>query len=484
MGRSQLTCFLLSWIFLNGSLCIRCDAQSDVAPERSLEQEAANILVERCWSCHNTRKLSGGLSLSSIATAMHAGDSNTPSMVPGSPEQSELYRRLIESDPSLRMPSESKPLSDTEISVIYDWIAKGGLESTDVRSLASIALEGTPMRDGTPTEPYPSNFPIANMAIGSPTEIIVAGNREWMRWKIDDWSLADRRFVGERRIGAIEVGHHRIAVSSGTPGVFGAVTLYPDRLPSDSPNAESHPSVSITARKVVSVDSDIPVALAFSPTQPLLLIGTLDGRVQLYDADAKTMIMESNAHADQILSVAWNADGSEFMTGSRDRTARIYAYPSLELKCAYSGHERTIGCVGICDHGAVTLDETGTLRLWQRHEDRVLASRSGLPQHVQQFALRRNRIAWIQANSVVICDIESFEAEDGKNDDGTPKFKRRHRFANSTTLNVLPSKRLTSLKWLDDDQLIAGTAHGEMITLSRTDTQSGLDAGRFHRVLP
>jgi len=76
-------------------------------------------------SCHGGVKRSGGLSLLFRSEALKAGDTGNPAIVPGSPEQSELVRRIKHTDPEERMPLDSPPLKEEEIKVITKWIKQG-----------------------------------------------------------------------------------------------------------------------------------------------------------------------------------------------------------------------------------------------------------------------------------------------------------------------------------------------------------------------
>jgi uncharacterized membrane protein len=83
------------------------------------------ILERRCMKCHQRTKKKGQLSLESLATMLKGGK-HGPSVVPGDPGESELFRRVT-LDPSDEdfMPKEGKtPLTKTETEVIRWWIEK------------------------------------------------------------------------------------------------------------------------------------------------------------------------------------------------------------------------------------------------------------------------------------------------------------------------------------------------------------------------
>lgn len=99
------------------------------APPVDFQRQVQPILSEHCTLCHgvdpNDRK--AGLRLDIQASALVGGDSGTPSIVPGKPHDSELIRRISSGDPDVLMPpsDHNKPLSETQIATLTQWIAEG-----------------------------------------------------------------------------------------------------------------------------------------------------------------------------------------------------------------------------------------------------------------------------------------------------------------------------------------------------------------------
>ena len=93
-------------------------------------------LEQRCLSCHNNTKTSGGLSLVSYETLMKGG-SKGPVISPGNPSASDLFRRVnLTPDRSDFMPRNRKtPLDTNEVAAIGWWISQGAPKSATVGSL-------------------------------------------------------------------------------------------------------------------------------------------------------------------------------------------------------------------------------------------------------------------------------------------------------------------------------------------------------------
>jgi len=91
------------------------------------EHEVRGILQARCVACHGSGKASGGLDLRTLASRLKGGKSG-PALVPGKPEESLLYKRIVDG----QMPPEkaAKALAvelptPSETEKIRAWIAAG-----------------------------------------------------------------------------------------------------------------------------------------------------------------------------------------------------------------------------------------------------------------------------------------------------------------------------------------------------------------------
>jgi hypothetical protein len=92
------------------------------------------ILSNNCFACHgfdaNTREMGLRLDTREGATENYAPEGEAPkvAIVPGSPEESEIWKRINHHNEDLRMPpveSNKEALTDEEKSIIKRWIAQG-----------------------------------------------------------------------------------------------------------------------------------------------------------------------------------------------------------------------------------------------------------------------------------------------------------------------------------------------------------------------
>lgn len=62
----------------------------------------------------------------------------------------------------------------------------------------------------------------------------------------------------------------------------------------------------------------------FSPDGKRILTGSLDKTAKLWDAETGREILTLKGHTDIVNGVAFSPDGTQIITGSRDKTARLW----------------------------------------------------------------------------------------------------------------------------------------------------------------
>ncbi len=89
------------------------------------------VLVERCYSCHNSAPLTqGGLAVDQRASLLKGGKGGAV-IVPGKPEKSRLLAALEHTLPGLEMPKGSAKLDKSVIANFAKWIAMGAPDPRD-----------------------------------------------------------------------------------------------------------------------------------------------------------------------------------------------------------------------------------------------------------------------------------------------------------------------------------------------------------------
>ena len=84
------------------------------------------VFASRCLRCHGGVRERAGLNLGTNEGIRKGGVSGHPTVVPGDPAASELWKRVVSDDPDERMPSEGDPLPAAEVELLRRWIEQGG----------------------------------------------------------------------------------------------------------------------------------------------------------------------------------------------------------------------------------------------------------------------------------------------------------------------------------------------------------------------
>lgn len=94
------------------------------------------ILEKKCSQCHRQGKLKGNLSMQDMQHLLKGGK-NGPAIVPGKPQESELYKRItMDAADEKFMPADGKPpLTRTETEIIRWWIAQAAVTGKPVKDL-------------------------------------------------------------------------------------------------------------------------------------------------------------------------------------------------------------------------------------------------------------------------------------------------------------------------------------------------------------
>ncbi len=117
------------WFLLAAGVPSVFGAESDDPPDFSFSAQIRPLLANRCFTCHgpDAETREAGLRLDQRAAALAELDSGSRAIVPGQPDESELWIRITSSDEGMRMPPDGTgdPLNDSEIERIRRWIAAG-----------------------------------------------------------------------------------------------------------------------------------------------------------------------------------------------------------------------------------------------------------------------------------------------------------------------------------------------------------------------
>jgi hypothetical protein len=94
-------------------------------PGVDFERDVLPVFKGRCFSCHDARKQRSSFRLDVRSLAFKGGESGKRALVPGKPEQSDLFLRIGSTDDEVRMPPTGKRLTARQVASIREWIKQG-----------------------------------------------------------------------------------------------------------------------------------------------------------------------------------------------------------------------------------------------------------------------------------------------------------------------------------------------------------------------
>jgi mono/diheme cytochrome c family protein len=111
-------------------------------PENLFRDRVAPLLAAKCGACHGPEGAESGFRIDVRDKAIAGGDSGSAGIVPGKPEESELFVRIATTDKESRMPADGAPLSGEEQALLKEWIAAGAVWPDTMQSLADLLPQG------------------------------------------------------------------------------------------------------------------------------------------------------------------------------------------------------------------------------------------------------------------------------------------------------------------------------------------------------
>ena len=105
--------------------------------ERFFESQVRPLLAANCLECHGDKKQESGLRLDSRATALKGGDSGSPAVVPGKPDES-LLIAAVKHTGDYQMPPTGK-LSDEQIAALTRWVEMGSPWPKSAETVAGLS---------------------------------------------------------------------------------------------------------------------------------------------------------------------------------------------------------------------------------------------------------------------------------------------------------------------------------------------------------
>ena len=311
----------------------------------------APLLQKNCVTCHDAELAEADYRLDTYQHLMRLGD-DSPAVISHQPNKSKLFQVLIHEDETLRMPSDSDPLSDKSINLIKTWIQQGAAFDGDSQDQSYSSLLPERKHPLPPTK-YPAAIPLSALAFHpSQSLLLVGGYHEITIWNLNGELVSRITNQGER---TYSIDLHptlpRVLTASGSPGTVGEVRIF-------DLSTGTLDSVLTTADEVI-------LDARYSPDGNTIAVALPDGSTRLIDGKTGTEKLELLGHSDQVFSVAWHPDGKRLATASRDHTAKIFDCQSGASVATFTGHTKAVNDVEFVNNDqAISVSDDGTAQLW------------------------------------------------------------------------------------------------------------------------
>jgi len=329
----------------------------------SFSRQIASILADNCVACHGAKKAEGGYRIDTFEYLMKSGDSGAAPVTAAKLEDSELWRRVVTTDHSERMPAESDPLTAEQIELLKSWVVAGAAFDGQ-RPNDPLYLVAPPALYPEPPAKYASPIPVVSIAFSADgTQVISGGYHELLCWNTSDGMLARRiKNIGERVYAiAVSPDGTRLAVACGSPGKSGEVRL-----------------IDYATGEVVTVcgrTADVVLDVAFSPDGKRMAAGGADGLIRIIEVASGNLLQTIASHADWVNALAWSDDGLKLVSASRDKSAKVYTAESGELLTSYAGHATAVKGVGFSPDGlnVLSVGDDKKLHRWETEGAKKIA---------------------------------------------------------------------------------------------------------------
>jgi len=363
---------------------------SQAAEPVSFSRDVAPTLLKHCHACHGPTEPKGGYQVLSYTAATKPGESGSPSITAGKPEESELWAMVSSTDPDVRMPKEADALSPAQLAVIKAWITEGAkCDAADPgAALASIVPRNT-----QPPAPqvYRRAVPVLALAFNAEgRELAASGYHEVTIWQTNG-SLARRiGNVAERTYSvAYSPDGSLLAVAGGTPGQLGEVKLF---RPLDG-----------TLVRELGPFADVAYRAVFNPAGNKLAVGGADRSIRVFDVASGKQEVLIEDHADWVVGLCWSSDGAKLASGSRDKTSKLFNAANGESLTTYSGQGEQIFSVAMSADNKLVLTAGADKKIhaWNPDDGAKKGEVAGFGREVFGIAIHQDKLFSCSADKTV-----------------------------------------------------------------------------------
>ncbi len=344
----------------------------------SFINDVAPILKENCFACHDAKKRKGKFDMTTYEGFRKGGEHEDP-VAPGKPDESHLLDVLKAADASRMPPKDAgEPLPKEKIALVEQWINEGAKLDAVLTPKADLLRE-LRVRWQPPAPPAAYTRPVTVTALAFTPDnkrLVVGGHYELTVWDVESGKLTARvRTRPERATALVFLPDGKLALAGGRPGQEGDVMIYdlgarPGKVENGVALLDGVGDKNVLVKQLLDTD-DMVYCLAASADGKKLAAGNSSDRVvNVWDlsagyANAKLEQSIEN-HADWVLGVAFSPDGKYLLTGSRDKTAKVWDLKAKESVLTFPDHQNGVYGVAVKADGKVgySVGDDNNLRAW------------------------------------------------------------------------------------------------------------------------
>lgn len=340
------------------------------------DDHVSQIFRQRCVTCHNVNKKSGGLDISTYTNLMLGGSSGDV-LEPGDAGSSYLFLLIThESEPF--MPPNSDPIPANEISMVEKWINQGMPENAGSKVMVAKKPKFEMSLDAGATgkpevPPMPGRLNKAPGIYSPKTAAVTA-------MATNPWSSLTA-IAGQKKISLYDVA---------TMELLG----------------------------ILDFPEGIPHVLKFSRNGSLLLagggIGGQSGKVVVYNIKNGERIFEIGDEFDVVLGADISADQSMIALGGPLKMIRVYSTATGEMLYETKKHTEWITKMEFSPDGVLlaTGDRNGGMHVWEAHTGREYLTLKGHSNRISGISWRLD--SNILATSAIDGSVRLWEMEEGR----------------------------------------------------------------------
>jgi len=359
------------WLSVLGSTLLSGMALADEAEKVTYDDHVLPILKQRCATCHNPDKKSGGFDVTSYTQLMQGGGSGA-SIEAGDASASYMIK-LVEHQEEPTMPPDADPIPEMERLLLRKWVDGGVLENKGSKAAAPKKKKVSMAMDASPTErPAVVTIPghlslqplvrtrattaIPSMATSPWVPLVaVAGQKQVLLY---DSITAELKGVipfpeGQPQALRFSRNGSLLMVGGGRGGATGKVVIFNVR----------------DGRRIAEVGEELDTVLAadISPGHDLVVLGGPQKMVRVYSTDSGKLLYETKKHTDWIYAAEFSPDGVLLATSDRNGGLLVWEAKTGREYLVLNGHTAAVtslswrGDSNILASGS----EDGSIKLWE-----------------------------------------------------------------------------------------------------------------------